>query len=191
MPLASHVLKILTVFTVLVTVVSCSHNESADNQPTPVLSSAPSTTFPMPPVKPNADLGWVISDGARSRISDYKDKVLVLDFYATWCLPCRQSIPHLSSMQERFGLNGLQVVGLNVGGADDRIKVADFARELGIQYPLGFPDKALSDFFLSDNQTIPQTFVFARDGQLVKRFIGYEPATGVELEKSIKTALEK
>ena len=191
MPLALHLLKILTVFTVIVTAVSCSGNESADNQPTPVLSTAPSTTFPMPPVKPTADMGWVLSDGERSRPADYKDKVLVLDFYATWCLPCRQSIPHLNSMQERLGPGGLQVVGLNVGGPDDRVKVAGFARELSIQYPLGFPDKPLSDFFLSDNQTIPQTFVFARDGQLVKRFIGYEPATGVELEKTIKTALEK
>jgi thiol-disulfide isomerase/thioredoxin len=191
MPLAVHVLKILTVFTVIVTAVSCTGNESADNQPTPVLSTAPSTTFPMPPVKPDADMGWVLSDGARSRLSDYKNKVLVLDFYATWCLPCRQSIPHLSSLQDRLGPEGLQIVGLNVGGADDRIKVAGFARELSIKYPLGFPDKSLSDFFLSDNQTIPQTFVFARDGQLVKRFIGYEPATGVELETIIKTALEK
>jgi len=145
----------------------------------------------MPPVKADPEMGWVRADGARSRLTDYHDKVLVLDFYATWCLPCRQSIPHLASLQERFAPKGLEVVGLNVGGADDRVKVADFAREMRIQYPLGFPDKSLSDFFLSDNQTIPQTFVFARDGHLIKRFIGYEPATGAELEKVIQTALGK
>ena len=136
-------------------------------------------------------MGWVLADGTRSRVTDYHNKVLVLDFYATWCLPCRQSIPHLASLQERFAREGLQVVGLNVGGADDRVKVADFAREMRIQYPLGFPDKSLSDFFLSDNQTLPQTFVFARDSRLVKRFIGYESATGVELEKTIQIALGK
>jgi thiol-disulfide isomerase/thioredoxin len=194
MPSALHALKIFTVLTVMtfgITAISCTGSENADNQPTPVLSTAPSTTFPMPPVKVNPEMGWVLSDGARFRLTDYANKVLVLDFYATWCLPCRQSIPHLAAMQERFGPRGLQVVGLNVGGADDRVKVADFAREMSIQYPLGFPDKALSDFFLSDNQTIPQTFVFARDGQLVKRFVGYEPATGIDLEKTIQTALEK
>ncbi len=180
----------LTVMMIVIPVISCSSGESGDNQPTPVLSTAPSTTFPMPPLKVDPEMGWVLADGSRSRLTDYKDKVLVVDFYATWCLPCRQSIPHLASMQDRFGSNGLQVVGLNVGGADDRVKVGDFAREMRIQYPLGFPDKSLSDFFLSDNQTIPQTFVFARDGQLVKRFIGYEPATGVELEKTIQSALE-
>lgn len=194
MPSALHALKIITVMTVIMMVtpvVSCTGGESADNQPTPVLTTAPDTTFPMPPLQVNPEMGWVLSDGARFRLTDYTNKVLVLDFYATWCLPCRQSIPHLAAMQERFGPKGLQVIGLNVGGADDRVKVADFARVLSIRYPLGFPDKALSDFFLSDNQTIPQTFVFARDGQLVKRFIGYESATGVELEKTIQTALEK
>jgi hypothetical protein len=83
----------------------------------------------------------------------------------------------------------LQIVGLNVGGPDDRIKVTDFARELAIQYPLGFPDKALTDLFLSDDQTIPQTFIFGRDGQLVKRFIGYQQSTGTELEKVISGAV--
>lgn len=194
MPSALHALKILTVLAVIMMVtpvLSCTGGESADNQPAPVLTTAPGTMFPMPPLKVDPEMGWVLSDGARFRLTDYANKVLVLDFYATWCLPCRQSIPHLTTMQERFGPRGLQVIGLNVGGADDRVKVADFARELSIRYPLGFPDKALSDFFLSDNQTIPQTFVFARDGQLVRRFIGYEPATGVELEETIQTALEK
>lgn len=194
MPSELHARKVLTVLTVIMIVIlaiSCAGGESADNQPTPVLSSAPGTTFPMPPVNANPEMGWLLSDGARSRLADYGNKVLVLDFYATWCLPCRESIPHLAALQERFGTKGLQVVGLNVGGADDRVKVADFAREMKIQYPLGFPDKTLSDFFLSDNQAIPQTFVFARGGQLVKRFIGYDHAIGVELEKTIQTALEE
>ena len=96
----------------------------------------------------------------------------------------------MASMQERLGAKGLQVVGLNVGGADDRVKVPAFAQELKIEYPLGFPDKSLSDFFLSDNQTIPQTFVFGRDGNLINRFIGYDPTIGIELEKTIQAALE-
>jgi hypothetical protein len=64
--------------------------------------------------------------------------------------------------------------------------VTNFVKELGIQYPLGFPDQALTDLFLSDDQTIPQTFVFGRKGQLVKRLIGYQGATGDELEKVIQ-----
>lgn len=159
--------------------------EKTDREATPVVSGPPSTTFPMPPLDARAELGWVLNDGKRATLADYHGKVLVLDFYATWCAPCRQSIPRLIALEQNYGPKGLKIVGLNVGGPDDRIKVSDFAKELNIQYPLGFPDKALTDLFLSDNQTIPQTFVFTRDGRLVKRFIGYEEATGTELEKVI------
>jgi thiol-disulfide isomerase/thioredoxin len=136
-------------------------------------------------------MGWLGTDGQRSRLKDYRGKVLVLDFYATWCEPCRQSIPRLNELQARYGPAGVQVVGLNVGGPDDRIKVNGFAQEMNIQYPLGFPDKALTDLFLSDDQTIPQTFIFARDSGPAKRFIGYDATTSTELEAVVKTELER
>lgn len=142
----------------------------------------------MPPLTVNGELGWVQSDGTRAKLGDFRGKVLMLDFYATWCVPCRASIPRLIALEQKHAGNGLRLVGLNVGGPDDRVKVAAFAKELHIQYPLGFPDQALTDFFLSDNQTIPQTFVFGREGQLLRRFIGYDEATGVELEKVIGDA---
>ena len=104
--------------------------------------------------------------------------------------PAGESIPHLVTLQNQLGARGLQIVGLNVGGADDRVKVAQFARDLGVNYPLGFPDKTLTDLFLSDDQTIPQTFVFGRDGQLIKRLIGYQQSTASELEKAIEAAIE-
>ena len=133
---------------------------------------------------------WSLSDGQRVKVSDYRGKVLVLDFYATWCAPCRESVPHLVQLQTRSGAQGLQVVGLNVGGDDDRLSVAAFAREFNIQYPLGIPDKPLTDFFLSDNDTIPQTFVFNRSGELVKRFIGYDMDVRSQLEQVIDTELK-
>jgi thiol-disulfide isomerase/thioredoxin len=145
----------------------------------------------MPPLSSYAEMGWVGTNNQRSRLIDYGGKVLVLDFYATWCEPCRQSIPRLNGLQKQYGPEGVQVVGLNVGGPDDRIKVNEFARELDIQYPLGFPDKALTDLFLADDQTIPQTFIFSRKGELIKRFIGYEGDTGAEVESAIRAQLGK
>lgn len=146
----------------------------------------------MPPIgtaRQIADLGWTLADGQRASISDQRGKVVVLDLYATWCEPCRRSIPHLISLHERFGAKGLALVGLNVGGPDDRIKVAGFAAEFRISYPLGFPDKQLTDLLLSDNSSIPQTFVFARDGQLIKRYIGYDDSMPGQLETLIQTEL--
>jgi thiol-disulfide isomerase/thioredoxin len=181
----AKLLRLAAVVGLAISISACWGQKPTDNEAKSVLSGSPSATLPMPPIEARTQLGWVLNDGKRVTLADYHRKVLVLDFYATWCAPCRQSIPRLSALEQNYGAQGLQIVGLNVGGPDDRIKVADFAKDLNIQYALGFPDKALTDFLLSDNQTIPQTFLFSRDGQLIKRFIGYNEGTGTELEKDI------
>jgi thiol-disulfide isomerase/thioredoxin len=185
----TKLLKLAVVAGLVISIGACSSPKQTDHDMTPVLSRPPNTTFPMPPLNSRSELGWVLEDGGRARLTDYHGQVLALDFYATWCAPCRLSIPRLIALQKIYGPQGLQIVGLNVGGPDDRVKVSQFARELNIQYPLGFPDQALSDLFLSDNQTIPQTFVFGRDGQLVKRFIGFDKTTESELERIIAEAV--
>ena len=115
---------------------------------------------------------------------------MVLDFYATWCEPCRAETPHLVRLQNEYGPKGLQVIGLNVGGDEDRDKVPDFAKEFSIQYPLGFPDDDIVTKYLSDTDSIPQAFVFGRDGQLIKRFVGYNSRSGAELDTIVKQAVE-
>jgi thiol-disulfide isomerase/thioredoxin len=170
---------------------ACTSRKPPYTEATPVLSGPPNTTYPMPPLKARSELGWVLNDSKRATLADYEGKVLVLDFYATWCVPCRESIPRLITLQKKYGSEGLQIVGLNVGGPDVRIKVAEFAKELGILFSLGFPNKSLTDLFLSNDQTIPQTFVFDRQGQLVKRFIGYEKSTGTQLEQLIQSETAK
>ena len=99
----------------------------------------------IPPAKgAHADVGWTIAGDQHVRLSDYQNKVLILDFYATWCEPCRDSIPHLVELQQRYGEQGLQVIGLNVGGRGDLDKVPAFAREFHIKYQLGVPDSQVS-----------------------------------------------
>lgn len=170
---------------------ACSQQSANNSDPTPVISGPPSTTFPMPPVNSSsaAELGWTLADGKRVTLAEQRGKVVVLDLYATWCEPCRQSIPHLIILHERYKEKGLVLVGLNVGGPDDRVKVPDFATQLSISYPLGFPDKSLTDLLISDNNRIPQTFIFDRDGQLLKRYIGYDDSIPGQLEQLIQSAL--
>ncbi|HET8783211.1 MAG TPA: TlpA disulfide reductase family protein [Pyrinomonadaceae bacterium] len=159
----------------------------------PVVSAPPAnTTYPMPPLETNSlnNMGWKLSDGTHNLFSEYKGKVLVLDFYATWCNPCRKSVPHLIGLQNKFGNEGLQVIGLNVGGPEDLEKVPAFAKELGIQYPLAVPDDELVSFMLSDIDSIPQTFVFDRKGVLAKRIIGFGPSAAAKIDEAIETALK-
>lgn len=178
--------------TVLLT--SCNSNDTAkSNSNTPVISGPPpGTTYPMPPATTSSllNMGWELPDGKHSIFSEYKGKVLILDFYATWCVPCRDSIPHLVELQKKHDGDGLVVVGLNVGGPGDDEQVPAFAKEFGIQYPLAKPDEDLVTFLLADSDAIPQTFVFDRQGQLVERFIGFGSGTGARIDKAVDAGLK-
>jgi thiol-disulfide isomerase/thioredoxin len=173
---------------------SCnSYDPPSSNSNTPVISGPPpGTTYPMPPMNAAsiASMGWELSDGKRSVFSEYKGKVLVLDFYATWCLPCRDSVPHLIGLQKKHEDKGLVVVGLNVGGPGDDQEVPAFAKEFGIQYKLARPDQDLVTFLLSDHDVIPQTFVFDRRGELVERFIGFGSETGARIDAAVESGLQ-
>jgi thiol-disulfide isomerase/thioredoxin len=136
----------------------------------------------------NAEMGWTVANTQHVRLSDSRDKVIVLDFYATWCEPCRNSIPHLIDLQKRYGPKGLQIVGLNVGGPDDYEKVPSFAREFQISYQLGIPDPDLEEY-ISDEDAIPQTLVIDRNRVIVKRFVGYGDSTAEKLENAIRDSL--
>ena len=171
----------------------CNSNDvSRNNTTSPSAGGPPGTALPMPPVNGGSinNLGWTFSGGKRNLFSEFKGKVLVLDFYATWCDPCRRSVPHLIELQKKFEDQGLQVVGLNVGGADDEARVPDFAKEFGIQYPLAQPDEELVTFLLGNNDAIPQTFVFDRQGQLAERLIGYGENGEQRIDNAVAAALK-
>jgi len=172
---------------------ACNSTDSVNSNKTPVISNPPTgTTYPMPPTTTTslANMGWQQSDGKRAKFSEYKGKVLILDFYATWCVPCRDSVPHLIGLQKKFEDQGLAVVGLNVGGPGDEQEVPAFAKEFGIQYTLAKPDDDLVSFLMSDSDAIPQTFVFDRQGQLVQRFVGFGSDTGTYMDGAVETALK-
>jgi thiol-disulfide isomerase/thioredoxin len=133
--------------------------------------------------------GWMLENNQRGRLADYKGKVVLLDFYATWCAPCRAETPRLVELHRQYASQGLQVIGLNVGGEEDRAEVPAYAKEFGIQYQLAFPDDDYADSLLGDNQNIPQAFLFDRSGNLIKRFVGYSESSGAELDQVVKSSL--
>src|SRR5256885_12061694 len=83
--------------------------------------------------RPAAAGTWAVGNNQGAKLSDYTGKVVVLDFYATWCVPCRAETPRLVQLQQDYGASGLQVIGLNVGGDADRAQVPAFAKEFGIE----------------------------------------------------------
>ncbi|TMD65942.1 MAG: TlpA family protein disulfide reductase [Chloroflexi bacterium] len=177
---------------------------ACNNAPAPVVVNKtetpsgklpPRTTLPMPPITTTSDSvkaqSFTLMNDQRAKLSDYLGKVVVLDFWATYCPPCRAEAPHLDALQKRFSNKGLLVIGLNVGGPDDRPLIPNFTEGLKLKYTMGFPDPEMTYLFMGNDDTIPQTLVFDRRGRVLKHFVGYDQAVSTELERTVQEALEE
>ena len=156
----------------------------------------PRTNLPMPPANAQArnasgsgQYGWTQLDNRRMQLSDYTGQVVVLDFWATYCPPCLEETPHLVELQKRYGAQGLKVIGLNVGGPDDRPKVPAYVEQFKVQYTLGYPDPATTELYLGNDDNIPQTLVFDRTGKLIKHFVGFDAKISAELDSIVQNAV--
>lgn len=123
--------------------------------------------------------------GAQIASSTFKGKVVILDFWATWCGPCKMEVPHLVNLQSKYRSQGLAIVGvsLDANGAGD---VKPFADEHDVNYTMLIGNEAVAKSYGSIN-AIPTTFVIGRDGKIVQRFIGYTPPE--VFEQTIKPLL--
>jgi cytochrome c biogenesis protein CcmG, thiol:disulfide interchange protein DsbE len=110
-------------------------------------------------------------EGKSVRFSDYRNRPVVVDFWATWCVPCRASMPHLSSMQERYAKNGLAVIGMSVDESGPA-PVKKFASGLGVKFTIAMANDEVLDAY-GPIRSIPTTFFINRKGEIVRRVVGY------------------
>ncbi len=110
-------------------------------------------------------------DGKMFRLSEHRGRPVVLDFWATWCAPCRASMPHLAGVQQRYSGEGLVVLGLSVDEEGPAV-VRRFGERLKIRFRLAMADEKLLDQYGPIRQ-IPTTFFINRKGEVVRRTVGY------------------
>ncbi len=111
-------------------------------------------------------------DGREQALGQWKGRVLVVNFWATWCAPCREEMPEFVRAQSELGAKGLQFVGIAVDQAD---KVRQFAAEIGVNYPLligGYGAMELSKSLGNKLMALPFTIVVARDGMVAHTQLG-------------------
>ena len=110
-------------------------------------------------------------DGRQVRLSDFRGKVVLLNFWATWCPPCVREIPRLVRVAEAYQDDGLVVLGVNTTFQDDMAKVGQFTREQGISYPVLLdPDGTVSEKYPA--RLMPTTVLIDRDGRMVHIKLG-------------------
>jgi len=127
---------------------------------------------------PAWDLQQVGGDTLHS--ADLAGKIVVIDFWATWCPPCRAEIPGYVALQEAFRDKGVVFVGISLDqGASAVSKVERFVEEFKINYPVVMADAKVVEAF-GGIESIPTTFVIDREGQIVRRKVGYKPESFFE-----------
>ena len=135
-----------------------------------------------------ANLDFTVKDmnNARVRLSDYKGKVILVNFWATWCAPCKVEIPGFIELYDQYKDKGFVLLG--VSGDDDAETLRSFASEWKINYPLlvGKDEEKLLDAY-GPLYGYPTTVLVGRTGAVCGRHVG--PATKEEFEKEIKALL--
>lgn len=137
-------------------------SRSADSLSTEVVKTlTPAVPFTLP------DLTQTLRE-----LSEWKGKVLVLNFWATWCPPCIEEIPAFVQWQEEYGENGLQFVGIAI---DQEAAVVEFSAQLGINYPIlmaGEAGLALTEKYGNRLKALPFTVIVSRQGDILLRHPG-------------------
>jgi thiol-disulfide isomerase/thioredoxin len=121
-----------------------------------------------------------VKDNKSVNLADFKGKVLIINFWATWCPPCRSEIPDFIKLQKEYGSKGLQIIGLAVDAGGAKV-VSDFGKEMGINYVSLLADAQTQQAY-GGIRGIPATFIVDRKGQIVKKYLGAKSKEQFEAE---------
>jgi peroxiredoxin len=122
-------------------------------------------------------------DGRKVKLSDFRGKAVLLNFWATWCPPCKVEMPWFEDLQKQYGKDGLVVLGVAMDDSEPAT-IAKFASELGVNYQVLLGTDQVSDDY-GDVQYLPTTFYINREGAIVDKM------TGLLGRKDIEDAVHK
>ena len=126
-------------------------------------------------------------DGPNLRLKEQRGRVVMVNFWATWCGPCRQEMPHLERLHRKYKSAGFVLLGVNVD--DDAKKAAEVAAKLGVSFPMLYDtDKAVSKLY--DLSTMPSTVLIDRDGKVRHVHRGYLAGVEQNYDRQIREMLK-
>jgi thiol-disulfide isomerase/thioredoxin len=167
---------------------SCNSNDPPSvNRAAPPNRATGLTTLPRPILEAENKA----NSGGPIKLGNYSGKVLLVNLWATWCGPCRMEIPELVKLHKEFQSRGVEMVGLSTEDPEASAEsVSDFIREYKVDYQIGWATREVAQTLMQGRTSIPQSFVIARDGRIVKRFIGFRPdLTPGQIKQALEDAL--
>jgi len=123
--------------------------------------------------------------GETTRLSDFRGKAVLLNFWATWCGPCKIEMPWFVDLQKQYGSQGLQIVGVAMDDASKE-DIAKFTKEMGVNYPILIGKESVGDEY-GGVAALPESFLITRDGRIVYKILGLEGKA--EIEDAIRKTL--
>jgi len=130
------------------------------------------------------DFTLVDLNGNEHTLSNYRGKVVIIDFWATFCAPCRLEIPHYIQFYNEYKDDGLVILGVGLDGEE---KLKAFSKAMGITYPILIGDRATAKKY--GIQPIPTTFILNRKGEIKDKIIGYAPGYEDKIRASFLKSL--
>jgi thiol-disulfide isomerase/thioredoxin len=133
-------------------------------------------------------------EGGTFKLSDYRGKVVIVDFWRTDCAPCVRLVPQLAALSKKYRDQGLEVIGLTSDERENESQVVEFLKKRGADYTVGYENEWLSSAFLKGTEDeigppIPQLFVLSRAGRVVEHMIGDDPQRVSALEQVVSQQL--
>lgn len=129
-------------------------------------------------------------DGKEISLSQFRGRVVVLDFWATWCPPCRMSIPELVQLQKKYRDKGLVVIGISLDDPSEssNMFLKAFKQKFSMNYNvLRYDSQVMKDYFGTESPAIPTMFLIDREGRIRDKLVGYRPGT---LQKAVQPLLK-
>jgi len=127
--------------------------------------------------------------GRTVRLSDHAGKVILLNFWATWCVPCAAEMPHLQKLYEHYADRGLIVLAISMDGPESVADVAPRARQYRLSFPVLLDEETRVVGLYNPKRAAPFTVLIGRDGSVVSTREGYAPGDEAALEREIRSLL--
>ncbi|MFZ0317558.1 MAG: TlpA disulfide reductase family protein [Candidatus Sulfotelmatobacter sp.] len=125
-------------------------------------------------------------DGKTMKLSDFRGKAVLLNFWATWCGPCKIEMPWFVELQNQYAAQGFQIVGVAMDDASKE-DIGKFAKDMGVNYPILIGKESVGDQY-GGVPALPESFLIGRDGKIVDKIIGLRGKA--EIEDAIKKAID-